>query len=138
MPNPQQDKRSGRPRCRTGAAWLCVWATGLFTSCDLLAPPLHGHREIAAAVRPLLDLGYAEPDSPTYHAAFLSFRDVVRAQMDATPHEMRPFVERILGALQVADEVLAWQERQAGTERSGGSPTRPLDGTLSVSVCRGR
>ena len=125
MPNPQQDRRSGRPRCRTCAAWLFVWTTGLFTACDLLAPPLHGHREIAAALRPLLDLGYAEPDSPTYHAAFLSFQDVVRAQMDVTPHEMRPLVERILGYLQVADEVLAWQERQAGTDRSGDPATPP-------------
>ena len=124
MPNLQQDMQSDRPRRPTCAAWLFVWTTGLFTACDLLAPPLHGHREIAAALRPLLDLGYAEPDYPTYHAAFLSFRDVVREQMDATPHEMRPFVERILGSLQVADEVLAWQDRQAGTERSG-DPAAP-------------
>ena len=125
MPNLQQERQSGSPRCRTCAAWLFVWTTGLFTACDLLAPPLHGHREIAAAVRPLLDLGYAEPDYPTYHAAFLSFQDVVRAQMDVTPHEMRPFVERILSSLQVADEVLAWQERQAGTDRSGDPATPP-------------
>ena len=117
MPNPQQDMQSGRPRCRPLAAWLFAWATGLFTACDLFAPPLHGHREIAAALRPLLDIGYAEPDYPTYHTAFLSFQDVVREKMDATPHEMRPFVERILGYLQVADEVLAWQDMYAGTDR---------------------
>ena len=119
MPNPQQDMQSGRPRCRTLAAWLFVWAPALLTACDLFAPPLHGHREIAAALRPLLDIGYAEPDYPTYRAAFLSFQDVVREKMDATPHEMRPFVERILGYLQVADEVLAWQDVYAGTDRSG-------------------
>ena len=38
MPNPQQERQSGRPRCRTCAAWLCVWTTGLFTACDLFAP----------------------------------------------------------------------------------------------------
>ena len=125
MSNPQQDRRSGRPRRRTFAVWLFAWATGLFTSCDLFAPPLHGHREIAAALRPLLDIGYAEPDYPTYHAAFLSFQAVVREKTNTTPHEMRPFVERILGYLQVADEVLAWQDRQAGTERSGDSAAPP-------------
>ena len=124
MPNPRQDVQSGNPRCRTFAAWLFAWAAGLFTACDLFAPPLHGHREIATALRPLLDVGYAEPDYPTYHAAFLSFQDVVREQRDATPHEMRPFVARILGYLQVADEVLAWQDRQAGNERSG-DPAEP-------------
>ena len=38
MPHPQPERRSGRPRCRTCAAWLCVRATGLFTACDLFAP----------------------------------------------------------------------------------------------------
>ena len=99
--------------------WLFAWAIGLSAACDLFAPSLHGHREIAAALRPLLDIGYAEPDYPTYHAAFLSFQDAVREKMDVTPHEMRPFVERILGYLRVADEVLAWQDRQAGNGRSG-------------------
>ena len=108
----------GRPRRRTFTVWLFAWATGLFTACDLFAPPLHGHREIAVALRQLLDIGYAEPDYPAYHDTFLSFQDVVREKMDATPHEMRPFVERILGYLQVADEVLAWQDRQVGNERS--------------------
>lgn len=125
MPNPQQDRRSGSPRRRTFTVRLFVWATGLLTACDLFAPPLHGHREIAAALRPLLDIGYAEPDYPTYHAAFLSFQDVVREKMDATSHEMRPFVERILGYLQVADEVLAWQDRQAGNARPGGPAAPP-------------
>ena len=96
----------------------------MFTACDLFAPPLHGHREIAAALRPLLDIGYAEPDYPTYHAAFVSFQDVVQEKVDATPHEMRPFVERILGYLQVADEVLAWQDRQAGNGLADG-PAAP-------------
>lgn len=108
------------PRCRTFTAWLFAGAIGLSGACDLLAPPLHGHREIAAALRPLLDIGYAEPDYPTYHAAFVSFRDVVQEKMDATPHEMRPFVERILGYLQVADEVLAWQDGRAGNDRADG------------------
>ncbi len=112
------------PRCRTLAAWLFAGAIGLSGACDLLAPPLHGHREIAAALRPLLDIGYAEPDYPTYHAAFVSFQDVVQEKMDATPHEMRPFVERILGYLQVVDEVLAWQDRQAGNARADG-PAAP-------------
>ena len=123
MLNPRQDMQSGRPRGRTLAAWLFAWATGMFTACDLLAPPLHGHREIAAALRPLLDIGYAEPDYPTYHAAFVSFRDVVQEKMDATPHEMRPFVERILDYLQVADEVLAWQDGRAGNDRADGPAT---------------
>ena len=122
MPNPQQERQSGRPRRRTCTAWLCVWATGLFTACDLLTPPLHGHREIAAAVRPLLNLGYAEPDSPTYHAAFLSFRDVVRAQMDATPHEMRPFVERILGLCR--SPTRCWLGRSGRPEPSGPAAPR--------------
>ena len=122
--NPQRDMQVGRPRRRTFTVWLFAWAIGLSAACDLLAPPLYGHREIAAALRPLLDIGYAEPDYPTYHTAFLSFQDVVREKMDATPHEMRPFVERILGYLQVADEVLAWQDRQAGNDRSG-DPAAP-------------
>lgn len=108
------------PRRRTFTAWLFAGTIWLSGACDLLAPPLHGHREIAAALRPLLDIGYAEPDYPTYHAAFLSFQDVVQEKVDATPHEMRPFVERILGYLQVADEVLAWQDRQAGNDRGDG------------------
>ena len=117
--NPQRDMQVGRPRRRTFTVWLFAWAIGLSAACDLLAPPLHGHREIAAALRPLLDIGYTEPDYPTYHAAFLSFQDVVREKMDATPHEMRPFVERIFGYLQVADEVLAWQDLHTKNTRSG-------------------
>ena len=38
MPNPQQERQSGRPRRPTCAAWLCVWTTGLFIACDLFAP----------------------------------------------------------------------------------------------------
>lgn len=108
------------PRRRTFTAWLFAGAIGLSGACDLLAPPLHGHREIAAALRPLLDIGYAEPDYQTYHTAFVSFQDVVQEKVDATPHEMRPFVERILGYLQVADEVLAWQDGRAGHDRADG------------------
>lgn len=108
------------PRRRTFTVWLFAGAIGLSGACDLLAPPLHGHREIAAALRPLLDIGYADPDYQTYHTAFVSFQDVVQEKADATPHEMRPFVERILGYLQVADEVLAWQ---AGHDRADGPAT---------------
>ena len=84
-------------------------------SCDQLTDqPLTGHRDIAAALRPLLDLAYTEPDYPTYHVEFESFSNVVQEKIGVTPHEMRPFVESIMAYLQIADKVLEWHAQQKG------------------------
>ena len=138
MPNPQQERQSGRPRCRTCAGWLFVRATGLFTACDLLAPPLHGHREIAAALRPLSDLGYAEPDYTLLSRGvpLVSGRragtDGRHAPRDAPfrrAHSGRPAGRRRGAGLAGA------AGRNRAVRRPGdASPTRPLDGTLSVSA----
>ncbi len=83
------------------------------SSCDQLRnQPLTGHRDIAAALRPLLDLGYAGLDYPTYHAEFQAFQTVVQQKTEETPHEMRPYVETIMTYLQVADKVLEWRAQQ--------------------------
>ena len=85
----------------------------LLFSCDQLRnQPLTGHRDIAAALRPLLDLAYAGPDYPTYHAEFQAFHTLVQQKMEETPHEMRPYVNTILAYLQVADKVLEWHAQQ--------------------------
>lgn len=82
-------------------------------SCDQLRnQPLTGHRDIAAALRPLLDLGYAGLDYPTYHAEFQTFQTVVQQKMEETPHAMRPYVNTIVTYLQVADKVLEWHAQQ--------------------------
>ena len=82
-------------------------------SCDQLrTQPLTGHRDIAAALRPLLDLAYAGLDYPTYHAEFQAFQNIVQQKIAATPHEMRPYVETIVAYLQVADNVLEWHTQQ--------------------------
>ncbi len=95
-------------------AWR-VFALAFFLlfSCDQLRnQPLTGHRDIAAALRPLLDLGYAGLDYPTYHAEFQAFHTLVRQKMEETPHEMRPYVNTIMAYLQVADKVLEWHAQQ--------------------------
>ena len=82
-------------------------------SCDQLRnQPLSGHRDIAAALRPLLDLAYAGPDYPTYHAEFQAFQTVVQQKIEVTPYEMRPYVETIMAYLHVADKVLEWHAQQ--------------------------
>ena len=82
-------------------------------SCDQLRnQPLAGHRDIAAALRPLLDLAYAGLDYPTYHAEFQAFQNVVQQKIAVTPHEMRPYVETIMAYLHVADKVLEWHAQQ--------------------------
>ncbi len=99
---------------------FCVLALAFLlpSSCDQLrTQPLTGHRDIAAALRPLLDLAYAGPDYPTYHAEFQSFQTIVQQKIAITPHEMRPHVHTIVAYLQVADKVLEWhthhhEERQ--------------------------
>ena len=83
------------------------------SSCDQLRnQPLTGHRDIAAVLRPLLDLAYAGPDYPTYHAEFQAFQTVVQQKIEVTPYEMRPYVETIMAYLHVADKVLEWQAQQ--------------------------
>ncbi len=96
-------------------AWrVFVIAFFLLFSCDQLRnQPLTGHRDIAAALRPLLDLGYAGLDYPTYHAEFQAFQTVVQQEMEETPHEMRPYVNTIVAYLQVADKVLEWHTQQS-------------------------
>ncbi len=92
---------------------MLALALFLLFSCDQLRPqPLTGHRAIAAALRPLLDLGYAGLDYPTYHAEFRAFQTVVQQKMEETPHEMRPYVDTIVNYLQVADKVLEWHTQQ--------------------------
>ena len=95
-------------------AWrVFVIAFFLLFSCDQLRnQPLAGHRDIAAALRPLLDLGYAGLDYPTYHTEFQAFHTLVRQKMEETPHEMRPYVNTIMAYLQVADKVLEWHAQQ--------------------------
>ncbi len=95
-------------------AWrVFVLAFFLLSSCDQLRnQPLTGHRDIAAALRPLLDLGYAGLDYPTYHTEFQAFQTVVRQKMEETPHEMRPYVNTIVTYLRVADKVLEWHAQQ--------------------------
>ena len=95
------------------AVWVLALAFLFPASCDQLRnQPLTGHRDIAAALRPLLDLAYAGPDYPTYHAEFQAFQTVVQQKMEETPYEMRPYVETILVYLHVADKVLEWQAQQ--------------------------
>ncbi len=94
---------------------FCVLALAFFfpSSCDQLRNQrLTGHRDIAAALRPLLDLAYAGLDYPTYHAEFQAFQDIVQQKIEETPHEMRPYVETIVVYLHVADNVLEWQAQQ--------------------------
>ncbi len=94
---------------------LCVLALAFLfpSSCDQLRnQPLTGHRDIAVALRPLLDLGYAGLDYPTYHAEFQAFQTLVQQKMEETPHEMRPYVNTIVAYLQVADKVLEWHAQQ--------------------------
>ncbi len=94
---------------------FCVLALAFLfpSSCDQLRNQrLTGHRDIAAALRPLLDLAYAGPDYPTYHAEFQAFQNIVQQRIEETPHEMRPYVETIVVYLHVADNVLEWQAQQ--------------------------
>ena len=102
-----------------------VWATllGLILlwplSCDQLSDqPLTGHRDIAVALRSLLDLAYTGPDYPTYHAELQSFVMHVQEKIEATPHAMRPYVSTIMAYLRTADEVLQWQAQQSEDHRS--------------------
>ena len=95
------------------AVWVLALAFLFPSSCDQLRnQPLTGHRDIAAALRPLLDLAYAGPDYPTYHAEFQAFQTVVQQKIEVTPYEMRPYVETIMTYLHVADKVLEWQAQQ--------------------------
>ncbi len=95
-------------------AWCALALVFLFSfSCDQLrTQPLTGHRDIAAALRPLLDLAYAGSDYPTYHAQFQAFQTLVQQKMEETPHEMRPYANTILAYLHVADKVLEWHAQQ--------------------------
>jgi len=106
---------SARPTVSLNRSVLCILASVFlfFSSCDQLRnQPLTGHRDIAAALRPLLDLGYAGLDYPTYHAEFQAFQTLVQQKMEETPHEMRPYVNTIVTYLQVADKVLEWYAQQ--------------------------
>ena len=95
------------------AFWVLALACLFPASCDQLRnQPLAGHRDIAAALRPLLDLAYAGPDYPTYHAEFQAFQTVVQQKIEVTPYEMRPYVETIMAYLHVADKVLEWHAQQ--------------------------
>ena len=100
-------------RLNRTACYMLVLAPILSWACDQLrTQPLTGHRDIAAALRPLLDLAYAGPDYPTYHAEFQAFQNIVQQKIEETPHEMRPHVETIMAYLHVADKVLEWQAQQ--------------------------
>ena len=106
-------------------AWcVLVLAFLFFFSCDQLRnQPLTGHRDIAAALRPLLDLGYAGLDYPTYHAEFQAFQTLVQQKIEETPHEMRPYVNAIVAYLQVADKVLEWHAQQPEEQQPPQLPT---------------
>ncbi len=87
-------------------------------SCDQISQqPLTGHRDIAVALRSLLDLAYTGPDYPTYHAEFQSFAKHVQEKIETTPHAMRPYVSTIMAYLRTADEVLQWQTLQSEGQR---------------------
>ena len=101
---------AGRRRvCATLLALILLFSL----SCDQISQqPLTGHRDIAVALRSLLDIAYTGPDYPTYHAEFQSFAKHVQEKIEVTPHEMRPHVKTIMAYLQIADEVLQWQAQQ--------------------------
>ncbi len=95
------------------AVWVLALALLFPPACDQLRnQPLTGHRDIAVALRPLLDLGYAGPDYSTYHGEFRAFQTLVQQKREETPYEMRPYVETIMAYLHVADKVLEWQAQQ--------------------------
>ncbi len=116
--------QEGTARCSPIVVRNRVWVTLLALillwplSCDQLSDqPLTGHRDIAVALRSLLDLAYTGPDYPTYHAEFQSFAKHVQEKIEATPHAMRPYVSTIMAYLRTADEVLQWQTHQSGDQR---------------------
>ena len=84
-------RTTGRPL--SGMSFLFCGFLFLFflLSCDQISQqPLTGHRDIAVALRSLLDLAYTGPDYPTYHAEFQSFAKHVQEKIETAPHEMRP------------------------------------------------
>lgn len=90
----------------------------LFTACHS-TPPQTGHREIAAAVRSLLDQSYAGIDYPAYHQAFAKVEAVSVISLKTTPLELRDKVHEILTYLRTAEEILRWQEeRKTGVEQT--------------------
>ena len=76
--------------------------------------PLTGHREIAAAIRNLLDKAYAGIDCPTYRDSLKEVETVVAHRLEATPSQLRDQAEQMLAYLRVAEEVLRWQQEHGG------------------------
>ena len=100
---------------------LCLLAV-LAGSCEWAAPARGtGHREIAEAVRSLLDEAYAGADYARYHQALQEVEAVAARNLPETPHTLRAAVERMLGYLQTADEVLRWR-----SEGGPGADTGPV------------
>ena len=107
-------RTTGRPLSDMSFLFCGILFPFFLLSCDQLSDqPLTGHRDIAVALRSLLDLAYTGPDYQTYHAEFQSFAKHVQEKIEATPHAMRPYVSTIMAYLRTADEVLQWQAHQS-------------------------
>lgn len=85
---------------------------------------LTGHREIAAAVRDLLDRSYAGIDYTSYRNSLREVEAVSAEQRKATPTHLQDQVEQILAYLRTAEEVLRWQAER-GNGRAG-ADTHPV------------
>lgn len=114
---PRHQEGAARYVSIVGLNRVCVTLLALILlcplSCDQISQQsLTGHRDIAVALRSLLDIAYTGPDYPTYHAEFQFFATLVQEKIETAPHEMRPYVKTIMAYLQIADEVLQWQAQQ--------------------------
>lgn len=87
------------------------------------SPPQTGHREIAAAVRRLLDKAYAGIDYPAYRLALTEVEAVSTTNIHTTPPELQDKVREILAYLQTAEEILRWQtEHKTDAEQKRTDP----------------
>jgi hypothetical protein len=87
------------------------------------SPPQTGHREIAAAVRTLLDKSYAGIDYPTYQAALKEVEAISAARLERTPHDLQARVDQMLEYLRTAEEILRWQsQHQRESEHQTNDP----------------
>ena len=95
-------------RCSAISNCLFVFALCLSSgSCDqIVGGDLTGHRTFAAELRLLLDEAYAGIDYKAFHSRLSSLSAVADSNIARTPHEMRPYVEAIMGYLAVADTIL--------------------------------
>jgi hypothetical protein len=76
--------------------------------------PLTGHREIAAAIRNLLDKAYPGIDYLTYRDSLKEVETIMVQQLKMTPVQLRDQAGQMLAYLRVAEEVLRWQQEHGG------------------------